>query len=307
MHGSARENADIRMQRTPFAFSNSAFCILALPRAAQSSAALIYSPPDGRRFESSPAANHGLARSACGSPTGSSGGSPTRSRWRWRPSRSSSSPALAAAARVLRHAQWFGAGFWDLVTFTMQMSMIIVTGYAVATAPPVYAVIRRMASDAEDGPRRRGVRRPVLDAGVARVVELQPDLQRAARARGRASRARRRLSRDRRGRVSRRRQRLGARPVVVGGADHGGAGVAARCDREDQRRHSARPDARAVAEPADRRRCSSSSRWRSRTTRRRRRRRRAAMADMGVDLRAGDAATSASARRPASGSNTARC
>ena len=38
-------------------------------------------------------------------------------------------------------AQWFGAGFWDLVTFTMQMTMIIITGYALATAPPVYAVI----------------------------------------------------------------------------------------------------------------------------------------------------------------------
>src|SRR5262249_43282557 len=30
-------------------------------------------------------------------------------------------------------AQWFGTGFWDLVLFTFQMSMIIVTGYAVAT------------------------------------------------------------------------------------------------------------------------------------------------------------------------------
>jgi len=45
----------------------------------------------------------------------------------------------------IQTAQWFGAGFWDLVAFTMQMTMIIVTGYAVATAPPVYRVIRRMA------------------------------------------------------------------------------------------------------------------------------------------------------------------
>jgi short-chain fatty acids transporter len=47
---------------------------------------------------------------------------------------------------VLDTAQWFGAGFWDLVTFTMQMSMIVVTGYAVATSPPIYAVIRRLAA-----------------------------------------------------------------------------------------------------------------------------------------------------------------
>jgi short-chain fatty acids transporter len=42
-------------------------------------------------------------------------------------------------------AQWFGGGFWDLVTFTMQMTMIIVSGYALATAPPVYAIILRIA------------------------------------------------------------------------------------------------------------------------------------------------------------------
>src|SRR5262245_63421949 len=46
---------------------------------------------------------------------------------------------------VLDTAQRFGTGFWDLVTFTMQMSMIVVTGYAVATSPPVYALIRRLA------------------------------------------------------------------------------------------------------------------------------------------------------------------
>lgn len=42
-------------------------------------------------------------------------------------------------------AAWFGAGFWDLVTFTMQVTMIVITGYAVATAPPVFSVIRRIA------------------------------------------------------------------------------------------------------------------------------------------------------------------
>ena len=65
--------------------------------------------------------------------------------------------ALAAAAIVaaasmlsgssaLETAQRFGAGFWDLATFTLQMSLIIVTGYAVATAPPVYAMIHRLAT-----------------------------------------------------------------------------------------------------------------------------------------------------------------
>ena len=35
---------------------------------------------------------------------------------------------LATGSSVMQSAQWFGSGFWDLVAFTMQMSMIIVTG-----------------------------------------------------------------------------------------------------------------------------------------------------------------------------------
>ncbi len=59
---------------------------------------------------------------------------------------------LAVGSSPMQSAQWFGAGFWDLVAFTMQMSMIILTGYAVATAPPVYAVVTRMASIPKTGP-----------------------------------------------------------------------------------------------------------------------------------------------------------
>ena len=59
---------------------------------------------------------------------------------------------LAAGSTPSQAAQWFGSGFWDLVAFTMQMSMIIVTGYAVATSAPVYRVIRRMAEVPKTGP-----------------------------------------------------------------------------------------------------------------------------------------------------------
>src|SRR5262245_26426770 len=52
---------------------------------------------------------------------------------------------LAIGSPVVQTAQWFGAGFWDLVTFTMQMSMIIVTGYALATTRPIFGIIRRLA------------------------------------------------------------------------------------------------------------------------------------------------------------------
>ena len=60
--------------------------------------------------------------------------------------------SAAVSGSVADTAQWFGAGFWDLVAFTMQMTMIIVTGYVVAVAPPVYAVIRRIASVPRTGP-----------------------------------------------------------------------------------------------------------------------------------------------------------
>ena len=53
---------------------------------------------------------------------------------------------LAVGSSPIQTAQWFGAGFWDLVAFTMQMTMIIISGYALATAPPVYAVIRRISA-----------------------------------------------------------------------------------------------------------------------------------------------------------------
>lgn len=48
-------------------------------------------------------------------------------------------------------AAWFGAGFWDLVTFTMQMTLIIITGYSVATAPPVYRIVCRLAEIPRNG------------------------------------------------------------------------------------------------------------------------------------------------------------
>ena len=42
--------------------------------------------------------------------------------------------------------KFFGDGFWSLIPFTMQMALIIVGGYVVATAPPVYRLIRWLAS-----------------------------------------------------------------------------------------------------------------------------------------------------------------
>jgi short-chain fatty acids transporter len=59
---------------------------------------------------------------------------------------------LATGSSIVQSAQWFGSGFWDLVAFTMQMAMIIMTGYAVATSAPIYRVIRWMAGVPRTGP-----------------------------------------------------------------------------------------------------------------------------------------------------------
>ncbi len=42
--------------------------------------------------------------------------------------------------------QYFGDGFWGLIPFTMQMVMIIVGGYVVATSPPVFKLIQALAN-----------------------------------------------------------------------------------------------------------------------------------------------------------------
>lgn len=40
----------------------------------------------------------------------------------------------------------WGRGFWELIPFTLQMSLIIITGHVLATSPPIGRVIRAIAS-----------------------------------------------------------------------------------------------------------------------------------------------------------------
>lgn len=53
--------------------------------------------------------------------------------------------ALLLGSSVSDVVKYFGGGFWELIPFTMQMVMIIVGGYVVATAPPVYRLITFLA------------------------------------------------------------------------------------------------------------------------------------------------------------------
>jgi len=40
----------------------------------------------------------------------------------------------------------WGRGFWDLIPFTLQMSLVIITGHVLATSPPMQRLIRFLAS-----------------------------------------------------------------------------------------------------------------------------------------------------------------
>ncbi|HVA95589.1 MAG TPA: TIGR00366 family protein [Candidatus Dormibacteraeota bacterium] len=52
---------------------------------------------------------------------------------------------LMTGVRAQDLIRYFGEGFWGLIPFTMQMAMIIIGGYVVATSPPVHKLIRRLA------------------------------------------------------------------------------------------------------------------------------------------------------------------
>ena len=54
--------------------------------------------------------------------------------------------ALALGAPPEAVTTRFGNGFWDLIPFTMQMALIIIGGYVVASSPPVWRLIERLAT-----------------------------------------------------------------------------------------------------------------------------------------------------------------
>ncbi len=53
---------------------------------------------------------------------------------------------LALGEKPLKLVTEFGNGFWVLVPFTMQMMLVIVGGFVVASSPPVARLIQRLAS-----------------------------------------------------------------------------------------------------------------------------------------------------------------
>jgi short-chain fatty acids transporter len=65
--------------------------------------------------------------------------------------------AVVAAAAMLNGAtpvavaKSFGDGFWSLITFTMQMAIVAVGGYVVASSPPAARLIERLAAIPRSG------------------------------------------------------------------------------------------------------------------------------------------------------------
>jgi short-chain fatty acids transporter len=53
-------------------------------------------------------------------------------------------PAMRRSPLALVDA--WGSGFWTLVPFTLQMSMMLISGYVLASSPPVFRIIGRIAS-----------------------------------------------------------------------------------------------------------------------------------------------------------------
>jgi short-chain fatty acids transporter len=64
-----------------------------------------------------------------------------------------SAAALANGATPQAVAKSFGEGFWTLITFTMQMAFVVISGYVVAMSPPAARLIRGLASLPGSAPR----------------------------------------------------------------------------------------------------------------------------------------------------------
>ncbi|MGE5242606.1 MAG: short-chain fatty acid transporter [Betaproteobacteria bacterium] len=53
---------------------------------------------------------------------------------------------LATASTLPQVVDAWGGGFWELIPFTLQMALVIITGHVLATSPPAQRLIRRIAA-----------------------------------------------------------------------------------------------------------------------------------------------------------------
>ena len=115
----------------------------------------------------------------------------------------------------------WGKGFWDLTSFTMQMVLVIVTGYVLASSRPIARLIGWLARLPADGARRHRAAGLLLDDGVLGQLGLQPDLRGAPGARDGEAAAGGGLPGARGVELPRAGKRLGAGPEQLRGAADG--------------------------------------------------------------------------------------
>jgi len=58
----------------------------------------------------------------------------------------SAAALVVTPATLLQTVDAWGRGFWDLIPFTLQMALVIITGHVLATSPPMGRFIRTIAS-----------------------------------------------------------------------------------------------------------------------------------------------------------------
>ena len=86
--------------------------------------------------------------------------------------------ALANGAPPAAVAKSFGDGFWSLITFTMQMALVTIGGYVVATSPPVARLIERWRAMPRSRARRGRLRGGATHALLVAQLGHEPDLRR---------------------------------------------------------------------------------------------------------------------------------
>ena len=87
---------------------------------------------------------------------------------------------LALGEHPVKLISEFGNGFWVLLSFTMQMALVIIGGFVVASSPPCARLIEKLASFPQNASRRRGVRRVLFHDHFDGVVGALVDFHRAA-------------------------------------------------------------------------------------------------------------------------------
>jgi short-chain fatty acids transporter len=149
---------------------------------------------------------------------------------------------VATPASLAQTVDAWGRGFWELIPFTLQMSLIIITGHVLATSRPMGRVIRAIAG--WPSTPRAAVALVTFFTLVASWFNWGFSLVFGAvlAQRGRAARGRRGLPGARRGQCPGSRQHLGTRAQWIRCAADGHARRPAAADPRHRvaRRHGAR-------------------------------------------------------------------